>query len=86
MQAQYGDSCLTPSEIYEGIERFKQGRTSLCEDERSGSPSTSTTEDNVQVVEGIVLEDMTSIQGSYTRAYGDGPRNFEPWSDDVDDT
>ncbi|GFX67705.1 hypothetical protein TNCV_3934461 [Trichonephila clavipes] len=23
---------------------------------------------------------------SYTRAFGDGPRNFEPWSSDVDDT
>ncbi|GFY04616.1 hypothetical protein TNCV_4416991 [Trichonephila clavipes] len=23
---------------------------------------------------------------SYTRASGDGPRNFEPWSSDVDDT
>ncbi|GFT65254.1 hypothetical protein TNCV_1559141 [Trichonephila clavipes] len=22
----------------------------------------------------------------YTRAFGDGPRNFEPWSSDVDDT
>ncbi|GFS69890.1 hypothetical protein TNCV_3101921 [Trichonephila clavipes] len=23
---------------------------------------------------------------SYTKAFGDGPRNFEPWSSDVDDT
>ncbi|GFY35220.1 hypothetical protein TNCV_5045941 [Trichonephila clavipes] len=23
---------------------------------------------------------------SYTRAFGDGPRNFEPWSSDEDDT
>ncbi|GFW09124.1 hypothetical protein TNCV_315351 [Trichonephila clavipes] len=23
---------------------------------------------------------------TYTRAFGDGPRNFEPWSGDVDDT
>ncbi|GFX52210.1 hypothetical protein TNCV_4800671 [Trichonephila clavipes] len=23
---------------------------------------------------------------SYTRAFGDGPRNFEPWSSVVDDT
>ncbi|GFW97422.1 hypothetical protein TNCV_4990991 [Trichonephila clavipes] len=23
---------------------------------------------------------------SYTRAFGDGQRNFEPWSSDVDDT
>ncbi|GFV93684.1 hypothetical protein TNCV_365851 [Trichonephila clavipes] len=24
--------------------------------------------------------------GGYTRAFGDGSRNFEPWSSDVDDT
>ncbi|GFX32015.1 hypothetical protein TNCV_4098661 [Trichonephila clavipes] len=23
---------------------------------------------------------------SYSRAFGDGPRNFEPWSSDQDDT
>ncbi|GFV09818.1 hypothetical protein TNCV_2598721 [Trichonephila clavipes] len=23
---------------------------------------------------------------NYTRTFGDGPRNFEPWSRDVDDT
>ncbi|GFU48966.1 hypothetical protein TNCV_523281 [Trichonephila clavipes] len=26
------------------------------------------------------------VRRSYTRAFGDGPRNFEPWSSDVDDT
>ncbi|GFW52998.1 hypothetical protein TNCV_2822991 [Trichonephila clavipes] len=26
------------------------------------------------------------FQKSCTRAFGDGPRNFEPWSSDVDDT
>ncbi|GFW76981.1 hypothetical protein TNCV_2593611 [Trichonephila clavipes] len=25
-------------------------------------------------------------EANYTRAFGDGPRNFEPWSNDVDDT
>ncbi|GFT76442.1 hypothetical protein TNCV_3022251 [Trichonephila clavipes] len=24
--------------------------------------------------------------GDYTMAFGNGPRNFEPWSSDVDDT
>ncbi|GFU94218.1 hypothetical protein TNCV_1302681 [Trichonephila clavipes] len=28
----------------------------------------------------------TSKSPCYTRAFGDGPRNFEPWSSDVDDT
>ncbi|GFY11793.1 hypothetical protein TNCV_1529851 [Trichonephila clavipes] len=43
-QAQYDDRCLSQSKIYKWIERFKQGRTSLCVDERSSCPSTSTTE------------------------------------------
>ncbi|GFW83470.1 hypothetical protein TNCV_2512551 [Trichonephila clavipes] len=25
-------------------------------------------------------------RAGYTRAFGDGPRNFEPWLSDVDDT
>ncbi|GFW47247.1 uncharacterized protein TNCV_57001 [Trichonephila clavipes] len=29
---------------------------------------------------------ITGAEESYTRAFGDGPRNFEPWSSDVDDT
>ncbi|GFU08422.1 hypothetical protein TNCV_2901701 [Trichonephila clavipes] len=28
----------------------------------------------------------TTRKSRYTRAFGDGPRNFEPWSSDVDDT
>ncbi|GFW88686.1 hypothetical protein TNCV_2833471 [Trichonephila clavipes] len=34
---------------------FKQGSTSVCDDERLGSPSTSTIENNVQVIEGTVM-------------------------------
>ncbi|GFU06936.1 hypothetical protein TNCV_3456081 [Trichonephila clavipes] len=29
---------------------------------------------------------QVKISSNYTRAFGDGPRNFEPWSSDVDDT
>ncbi|GFX67896.1 hypothetical protein TNCV_1973981 [Trichonephila clavipes] len=36
---------------------------------------------------GPVMKTKTcDLRGSYTRAFGDGPRNFEPWSSDVDDT
>jgi hypothetical protein len=30
MQAQYGDDCLSHSKIYEWIDHFKKGRTSVC--------------------------------------------------------
>ncbi|GFW68478.1 hypothetical protein TNCV_3300201 [Trichonephila clavipes] len=33
---------------------------------------------------GLVINGMNAKV--YTRAFGDGPRNFEPWSSDVDDT
>ncbi|GFS54612.1 hypothetical protein TNCV_2749131 [Trichonephila clavipes] len=34
----------------------------------------------------IVTGDEVPQHQCYTRAFGDGPRNFEPWSSDVDDT
>ncbi|GFX86390.1 transposable element Tcb2 transposase [Trichonephila clavipes] len=32
------------------------------------------------------IKSVSDHLGCYTRAFGDGPRNFEPWSSDVDDT
>jgi transposase len=51
MQAQYGDNCLSRSKIYEWIDHFKKGRTSVCDEEVSGRPSASRTEDNIQAAE-----------------------------------
>jgi transposase len=56
MQAQYGDNCLSRSKIYEWTDHFKKGRTSVCDEERSGRPSASRTENNIQTVERIVWE------------------------------
>jgi transposase len=56
MQAQYGDNCLSCSKIYEWIDHFKKGRTSICDEERSGRPSTSRTENNIQAVERMIRE------------------------------
>jgi transposase len=50
MQAQYGDNCLSRSKIYEWIDHFKKGRTSVCDEERSGRPSVSGTENNERTV------------------------------------
>jgi hypothetical protein len=44
MQAQYGDNCLLRSKIYEWINHFKKGRTSVCDEEGSGRLSVSRTE------------------------------------------
>jgi hypothetical protein len=39
MQPQYGDSCLLRSKIYEWTDHFTKGRTSVCDEERSGRSS-----------------------------------------------
>jgi hypothetical protein len=44
MQAQHGDNCLSHSKIYEWIDHFKNGRTFVCDEERSGRTSSSRTE------------------------------------------
>jgi transposase len=56
MQAQYGDNCLSHSKIYEWTDHFKKGRTSVCDEEGSGRPSTSRTEHIIEVVERMVRE------------------------------
>jgi hypothetical protein len=56
MQAQYGDNCLTRSKSYEWTDHFKKGRTSVCNEERSGRPPTSRTENNIQAIERIERE------------------------------
>jgi hypothetical protein len=56
MQTQYGDSCLSRSKIYEWIDHFKKGRTSVCDEERSGRLSTSRTENSIQAVGRMVRE------------------------------
>jgi hypothetical protein len=56
MQAQYGDNCSSRSKIYERTDHFKKGRTSVCDEERSGRLSTSRTEHNIEAVERTVRE------------------------------
>jgi transposase len=56
MQTQYCDNCLSRSKIYEWTDHFKKGRTSVCDEERSGRPSMSRTENNIQAVERMVQE------------------------------
>ncbi|GFU36858.1 hypothetical protein TNCV_3580691 [Trichonephila clavipes] len=40
----------------------------------------------VRFLEGISGDPPFLPEPSYSRASGDGPRNFEPWSSDEDDT
>jgi hypothetical protein len=56
MQVQCGDNCLSRSKIYEWIDHFTKGKTSVCNEERSGRPSTSRIENNIQAVEITIRE------------------------------
>jgi hypothetical protein len=47
IQARYCDNWLWRSKIYEWIDHFKKGRTSVCDEKRSGRLLTSRTENNI---------------------------------------
>jgi hypothetical protein len=69
MHAQYGDTCLPRSKIYKLIDHFKNGRTSVCDEERSGRPSMSRSEENIQVVERMVRENRRITVDDIAEAY-----------------
>jgi hypothetical protein len=56
MQAQYSNNCLSRSKIFEWTYHFKKGRTSVCDEVRSGRLSTSRTKNSIQAVERMVRE------------------------------
>ena len=56
LSAQYGSSALPQQSVYDGITMFKNGRTNGTDDERSGCPSTSTTEENIERVRAMILD------------------------------
>jgi len=56
LSAQYGDSALPRLSVYEWIERFQHGRTSVKDEERAGCPSTSITDSNVEDACAMILE------------------------------
>jgi len=53
----FGDSCMSRSRTFEWFGRFKNGRTSTANDDRSGRPITATTPSNVAQVRAAVNQD-----------------------------
>jgi len=53
----YGNETMSRARCFEWHMRFKRGRTSLEDDERSGRPSTSSTPKNVETIRQLVHED-----------------------------
>jgi hypothetical protein len=48
LSTQHGDSALPRRSVYEWIEKFKSGLTSVTHEEGAGLPSTSTTDEKIQ--------------------------------------
>jgi len=46
LSAQCGDNVLSQRRVYESIDTFRGGQTNVSDEDRSGRPSTSTTEGN----------------------------------------
>ena len=60
----YGNEAMSRERCFERHARFKKGRTSLEDDERSGRPSTSSTPKNVETIQRLVYEDrQRTIKG-----------------------
>ena len=56
LSAQYEDSALPRQSVYEWIEKFQHGQTSLKDEERVGHPSASFTDSNVEDTRAMILE------------------------------
>jgi transposase len=57
MLAEYGACTMHQRRIYEWIERFKEGRTSVTDESRPGRLSTSRTDQHIQRVNALIRED-----------------------------
>ena len=52
----YGDNAMKKTTVYKWVKRFSEGRESVTDEERSGRPATSRTEENVAKIHQIVRE------------------------------
>ena len=56
LSIQYGDRCMSHTQVYEWTEKFKNGVTSVEDSPRPGPAFTAVTEDNIAAVENVVWE------------------------------
>jgi len=52
----YGDNAMKKTAVYKWVKRFSEGRESVTNEERSGQPATSRTEENIANVRQTVRE------------------------------
>ncbi|GFX49225.1 hypothetical protein TNCV_293901 [Trichonephila clavipes] len=78
--------CKLPSRIVTSKTMLRWGR--LCDNSLHRRAPCFTRVVSLKLVAGCdkCHDNSGDYVENYTRAFGDGPRNFEPWSSDVDDT
>jgi hypothetical protein len=54
LQQAYGEDCLSRTQCYEWYQRFKAGRTSIEDDPKSGRPSSSTGDDQIEKMRSVI--------------------------------
>ena len=54
MSIQYGDRCMSRTQVYEWTEKFKNGVASVEDSPRPGPAFTAVTQDNIAAVENVV--------------------------------
>ena len=52
----FGECSMNKSSVYKWYKRFQEGREDTEDDERPGRPSTSTTDDNVETMKKMIME------------------------------
>jgi len=62
----YGDNAKKKTTVYKWVKRFSKGRESVTDEERSGRPATSRTEENVTKIYQILHENRRLTVRSIT--------------------
>jgi len=56
MRIQYGDRCMSRTQVYEWTEKFKNGVTSVEDSRRPGPAFTAVKEDNIAAMKNVIRE------------------------------
>ena len=71
----YGDNDKKKTAVYKWVKRFSEGRESVTDEERSGRPATSRTEENIAKFRQILRENRRLTVRSIDRASEHRQRN-----------
>ena len=68
MLAEYGQSTMSQRKVYECVEKFKSGRTRVTDEDHSGRPSTSRTQDHKSNRKASSLQENRNYSNDTTNA------------------